>query len=47
MQDTSKARRLAQLPPAARTYVKALAGLTGAKLRIVSIGAGHDETIRL
>ena len=47
MKDTSKARRFAQLPPAARTYVKALADLTGAKLRIVSVGAGHDETIRL
>ena len=47
MKDTSKARRFAQLPLAARTYVKALADLTGAKLRIVSVGAGHDETIRL
>ena len=45
--DTSKARRFSQLPPAARRYVKALAELTGAKLRIVSVGAGHDETIRL
>jgi adenylosuccinate synthase len=47
MKDTSTARRFAELPPAARTYVKALADLTGAKLRIVSVGAGHDETIRL
>ncbi len=47
MKDTSKARRFAQLPPAARRYVKALAELTGAKLRIVSVGAAHDETIRL
>jgi adenylosuccinate synthase len=47
MKDTSKARRFGQLPPAARVYVKALAELTGAKLSIVSIGAGHDETIRL
>jgi adenylosuccinate synthase len=47
MKNTSKARRFAQLPPAARTYVKALADLTGAKLRIVSVGPGHDETIRL
>ena len=45
--DTSQARRFSQLPPAARRYVKALAELTGAKLRIVSVGAGHDETIRL
>ncbi len=47
MKDTSKARRFSQLPDAARRYVKALAELTGAKLRIVSVGAGHDETIRL
>ena len=47
MKDTSKARRFSQLPAAARRYVKALAELTGAKLRIVSVGAGHDETIRL
>ncbi len=47
MKSTSGARKFSQLPPAARRYVKALADLTGAKLRIVSIGAGHDETIRL
>jgi adenylosuccinate synthase len=47
MKDTSKARRFGQLPPAARVYAKALAELTGAKLSIVSVGAGHDETIRL
>ncbi len=47
MKPTSAARRFADLPPAARRYVKALAELTGAKLGIVSVGAGHDETIRL
>lgn len=47
MTDTSKARRFNDLPPAARRYVRALAELTGAQLRIVSVGAGHDETIRL
>ena len=47
MKNTSGARKFSQLPPAARRYVRALADLTGAKLRIVSIGAGHDETIRL
>lgn len=47
MKDTSAARTFAQLPPAARTYVRALARLTGAKLRIVSVGPGHDATIRL
>jgi adenylosuccinate synthase len=47
MKDTSQARRFSQLPPAARAYVKALAALTGARLRIVSVGPGHDQTIRL
>ena len=47
MKDTSSARTFAQLPPAARTYVRALARLAGAKLRIVSVGPGHDATIRL
>ena len=47
MKDTSSARTFAQLPPTARTYVRALARLAGAKLRIVSVGPGHDATIRL
>ena len=47
MKDTSSARTFAQLPPAARAYVRALALLAGAKLRIVSVGPGHDATIRL
>jgi adenylosuccinate synthase len=47
MSDTTQARRFNDLPPAARRYVRALAELTGAKLRIVSVGAGHDATIRL
>ena len=47
MKDTSSARTFAQLQPAARAYVRALARLAGAKLRIVSVGPGHDATIRL
>jgi adenylosuccinate synthase len=47
MTPTSGARRFAELPPNARRYARALAKLTGAKLGIVSVGAGHDETIRL
>lgn len=47
MTPTSGARRFGDLPPKARRYAKALARLTGAKLGIVSVGAGHDETIRL
>ena len=47
MKPTSAARRFKDLPPNARRYVRALADLTGAELGIVSIGAAHDETIRL
>ena len=47
MKPTSGARRFNDLPPNARRYVRALADLTGAKLGIVSVGAAHDETIRL
>lgn len=47
MKPTSGVRRFQDLPPNARRYVRALADLTGAKLGIVSVGAGHDETIRL
>jgi adenylosuccinate synthase len=47
MKPTSGVRRFQDLPPNARCYVRALADLTGAKLGIVSVGAAHDETIRL
>ena len=47
LKPTSGARKFSDLPPAARRYVRALAELTGARLGIVSVGAGHDETIRL
>ena len=44
---TEKARKFSDLPPRARDYVKKLAGLTGAKLSLVSIGPGRAQTIRL
>jgi len=47
MKPTSGARKFSELPLAARRYVRALAELTGAKLHIVSVGAAHNETIRL
>jgi adenylosuccinate synthase len=47
MKPTSGVRRFNDLPLNARRYVRALADLTGAKLGIVSVGAAHDETIRL
>ena len=44
---TRSAKKLSQLPRAARNYIKRLAELTGAKLKIVSIGPTRDETIIL
>ncbi len=44
---THSARRLADLPSAARNYVKTIASMTGAKLRIVSVGPARDETMIL
>jgi adenylosuccinate synthase len=44
---TVKARTLKQLPAKARTYLKALAEFTGAKLAIVSVGPSREQTIRL
>jgi len=42
---THKARKWKDLPPKARTYLKAIAELTGARLAIVSIGPGREQTI--
>jgi len=44
---TDKARKFSDLPPRARTYVKKIAELTGARLSIVSIGPARSQTIRL
>ncbi|MGI8438435.1 MAG: adenylosuccinate synthase [Chthoniobacterales bacterium] len=44
---TEKAKTFAELPPAARAYVKRLAELTGAKLTIVSVGPARGQTIFL
>ena len=46
-QPTSKAKQWKDLPPKARTYLKALAELTGAELSIVSVGPSRDQTIFL
>ena len=46
-QSTSSAKKLAQLPLSARRYVKRIAELTGARLRIVSVGPNRGETIVL
>ena len=42
---TDRARTWKQLPPKARAYLQAIAGLTGAKLFIASVGPGRDQTI--
>ena len=42
---TNKAKSWKQLPPKARTYLKAIAELTGAKLAIASVGPGREQTI--
>ena len=44
---TDQARRWTELPPRARSYLKAIAELTGAKLTIASIGPAREQTIFL
>jgi adenylosuccinate synthase len=44
---TQSARRFSDLPAKARRYVRAIAELTGAPLRVVSVGPTRDETIIL
>ncbi|HMC69918.1 MAG TPA: adenylosuccinate synthase, partial [Mycobacteriales bacterium] len=44
---TNAAKKFSGLPAAARTYVRAIAELTGAPLRIVSVGPTRNETIIL
>jgi len=44
---TSEARSFDDLPPNAQRYARRLAELTGAKLRIVSVGPGREQTILL
>jgi adenylosuccinate synthase len=44
---TQSAKRLSELPAAARSYVRTIAELTGAPLRIVSVGPTRNETIIL
>lgn len=42
---TSGCRKWNELPAKARAYLRALAELTGARLRIVSVGPARDQTI--
>jgi len=47
LKDTSGARKWKDLPLNARKYLKAIAEMSGAKLKIVSIGPARDQTIVL
>jgi adenylosuccinate synthase len=42
---TDKARSWKQLPPKARSYLKAIAELSDAKLFIASVGPAREQTI--
>ena len=44
---TTRCRKWSQLPAKARHYLRALAKLTGAKLKIVSVGPAREQTIFL
>ena len=44
---TGDIRHFKKLPVAAQKYLNALADLTGARLRIVSVGAQRDETFKV
>lgn len=46
-QPTTSARRWKDLPAKCRTYLKAIAEMTGAKLSIVSVGPAREQTIFL
>src|SRR5207244_13646485 len=44
---THSARKLSQLPLAAREYVRYISKLTGARLSVISVGPRRSETIIL
>jgi adenylosuccinate synthase len=45
--DTTHTKKWGDLPPKCRKYLQAIAKLTGATLRIVSVGPGREQTIVL
>jgi len=47
MSPTDKVRKYKDLPAKARSYAETLAKLSGAKLSIVSVGPGREQTIHL
>ena len=42
---TDKVKKFSELPRNARSYLKTICDLTGAKLTIASVGPGRDQTI--
>ena len=44
---TEKAKKFSDLPKNAREYLKTISALTGARLRIASVGPGRDQTMVL
>jgi len=47
LRPTHEAKRFADLPKAARSYLRTIAKLTGAALAIASVGPNRDQTIAL
>jgi adenylosuccinate synthase len=47
VKDTSAVRHFKKLPKAAQVYLKAVADLTGARLRIVSVGPQREQTFEV
>jgi adenylosuccinate synthase len=45
--DVTRARKLADLPAAARNYIDRIAELVGLKVSVVSVGPDREQTIRL
>ena len=45
--DTSAVRAWGKLPPKCRQYLKVISELTGARLRIASVGPGREQTMFL
>ncbi|MHB8142995.1 MAG: adenylosuccinate synthase [Thermoleophilia bacterium] len=46
-EDISGARKLSELPPEARDYLKLISEEAGVPVRIVSVGPGRDETVEM
>jgi len=47
VEDISKARSFADLPANAQSYVRALEDMSGARISLIGVGPGRDETVQL